>query len=107
MEEESEPLQTKTQGESVVQYLRRQLELLPLAHIRTIDSFCNEILKQNSASVNLPPNYRIAEEAEILLISDRVMDNLMESVLHGLCPEIASPEEFLSLTDAMVGVKHE
>lgn len=107
IEEEGEAVQTKVQGESVAQYLRRQLELLPLAHIRTIDSFCNEILKQNTASVNMPPNYRIAEEAEILLISDRVMDNLIESVLHGLYPDIASPEEFLSLTDAMVGVKQE
>ncbi len=88
-------------------YLKRQLELLPMAHIRTIDSYCNEILKQNTASVRMPPNYRIAEEAEILLLSGRVMDDLIEGVLAGAYPEISSAEDFLSLTDAMVGVKEE
>ena len=99
--------QSKRTDESVASYLREQLELLPLAHIRTIDSFCNEILKQNTASVNLPPNYRIAEEAEILLLSERVMDNLIEGILRGMYPDVASAEELLTLTDAMVGVKQE
>ena len=88
-------------------FLRRQLELLPSAHIRTIDSFCNEILKQNTASVRLPPNYRIAEEAEISLLSTNVLEGVIEEVLAGESPEIASPDELLSLIDAIVGVKEE
>ena len=88
-------------------FLRRQLELLPSAHIRTIDSFCNEILKQNTASVRLPPNYRIAEEAEISILSTNVLEGLMEGVLSGAYPEIASPKEMLELVDCMVGVKEE
>ena len=88
-------------------FLRRQLELLPSAHIRTIDSFCNEILKQNTASVRLPPNYRIAEEAEISLLSTSVLEGLIEGVLCAEYPEIATPDELLSLIDSMVGVKEE
>lgn len=108
LEEEGAPVEgSKETDGNVAAYLREQLELLPLAHIRTIDSFCNEILKQNTASVNIPPNYRIAEEAEILLLSERVMDNLIEGILHGQYPEIASADEFLTLTDAMVGVRQE
>ena len=85
--------------------LERELQLLPLAKICTIDSFCNEIVREMCAFVDVPPNYRIADTAEVALIASAIMENLIASVHAGAFPEVASPEEFLSLTDALVGVR--
>ena len=86
-------------------YLERQLQLLPLAKICTIDSFCNEILRENAAFVRVPPNYRIADGAEIALLATAVMENLIHGVESGRFPEVASAEEFIALSDNVVGVR--
>lgn len=85
--------------------LERELQLLPLAKICTIDSFCNEIVREMCAFVDVPPNYRIADTAEVALIASAIMENLIAGMHTGAFPEVATPEEFLSLTDALVGVR--
>ena len=74
--------------------LERQLYMLPSARIRTIDSFCNEILRQNSDRAGISPNYRIADTAECELLATSIIEGLIEAVYNGELPEIASPEEF-------------
>ncbi len=86
-------------------YLERQLQLLPLAKICTIDSFCNEIVRENAAFVRMSPNYRIADGAEIALLATSITENLIHAVESGRCPEVATAEEFLALSDAVVGVR--
>jgi hypothetical protein len=44
--------------------------MLPQAKIRTIDSFCGDILRANADRVGVPFNYRIADEAECELIGE-------------------------------------
>ena len=55
--------------------LSRQLHLLPLASICTIDSFCASVLRENAERVGVSPNFRIADEAEaqLLLLSVLVL----------------------------------
>ncbi len=85
--------------------LLRQLFMLPAARIRTIDSFCAEVLRANCDRVGVPPSYRIADTAECELLSAAIADGLIESVYRGELPEIASPEEFEELADCLTDSK--
>ncbi len=85
--------------------LERQLFMLPEAKIRTIDSFCGDILRSSADRVGVPFNYRIADVSECELISVSVMDGLIESVYSGLLPEVASAEEFEELADCLTDSK--
>ena len=85
--------------------LRDQAYLLPSAKIRTIDSFCNDILKNNCDRVGVPPNYRIADTAEGELLAISILEGLIEAVYNGELPEVASPEEFEQLADCLTDSK--
>ena len=85
--------------------LKEQLHLLPSAKIRTIDSFCNDILKTNCDRVGVPPNYRIADTAECELLAISIIEGLIEAVYNGELPEVASPEEFEELADCLTDSK--
>ena len=82
-------------------HLKRQLYLLPSAKIRTIDSFCNEILRANCDRVGLTPGFRIADGAECELMAISIIEGLIESVYNGEEPDIASPAEFEELCDCL------
>ncbi len=82
-------------------HLKRQLYLLPAARIRTIDSFCNEILRANCDRVGLTPGYRIADTAECELLATSILEGLIDATYSGLAPEIASPTEFEELADCL------
>lgn len=86
-------------------HLKRQLYLLPSAKIRTIDSFCNEILRANCDRVGLSPSYRIADGAECELLAISILEGLIEVVYNGDAPEIASPSEFEELCDCLTDSK--
>ncbi len=82
-------------------HLKRQLYLLPAAKIRTIDSFCNEILRANCDRVGISPGFRIADSAECELLAISIIEGLIEAVYNGELPEIASPAEFEELCDCL------
>ncbi len=86
-------------------HLKRQLYLLPSAKIRTIDSFCNEILRANCDRVGLTPGYRIADTAECELLAISIIEDLIEAVYNGELPQVASPEEFELLADCLTDSK--
>lgn len=58
--------------------LQRQLAMLHLAQITTIDSFCLNILRNNYMSLNLDPGFRVADPGELELIKADVMEELLE-----------------------------
>ena len=82
-------------------HLKRQLYLLPSARIRTIDSFCNEILRANCDRVGLAPSYRIADTAECELLAISIIEGLIEAVYNGELPDIATPSKFEELADCL------
>lgn len=86
--------------------LERQLRLLPGATICTIDSFCAEILRQNAERVGISPSFRVADEAEAMLISESVLEALINSLYMGERPDIATAEEFSELCDALSDSKN-
>ena len=81
--------------------LERQLFMLGAAKIRTIDSFCSEILRSFSERVGVPPTFRIADVAECELLAGSIASGLIEAVYNGELPEIATPEEFARLSDCL------
>ena len=53
--------------------LQKQLVLLNKASISTIHSFCLEVIRNNFYKINLSPNFRLAEGAEIELLKMEAM----------------------------------
>ena len=85
--------------------LEAQLYSLPSAKICTIDSFCNDILKNNTERFGISPRYRIADPIEATLLSRSVLSGLIDAIYNGDLPEVASPEEFERLATCLTGVK--
>ena len=86
-------------------HLERQLYMLPSAKICTIDSFCNDVLKNNTDKVGIAPNYRLADSAECGLLATSVLEGLIEAVYEGELPEISTPEDFEALADCLTDSK--
>lgn len=59
-------------------HLRKQSSLLNKASISTIHSFCTEVIRSNYYLLELDPNFRTAEEIEIKLLMDEVLEELLE-----------------------------
>lgn len=59
-------------------HLQNQLIGLGGAHISTIDAFCREPVKEHFADIGLPATSRIADEAELLPLCERVMSELID-----------------------------
>ena len=87
------------------EHLLRQLYALPGAHISTIDSFCNEILKRNCERFGISPKYRIADPIEADLLARSVWSTLIDAAYNGDIEGI-SPEDFEELTVSLTGVKN-
>ncbi|WP_405745455.1 UvrD-helicase domain-containing protein, partial [Anaerovibrio slackiae] len=62
----------------LVSRLERQVILLSGASISTIDSFCQSIIKNNFSALDLDPKFRVADENELLLLQQDVLDELFE-----------------------------
>ncbi|AHN20611.1 helicase-exonuclease AddAB subunit AddA [Lysinibacillus varians] len=60
-------------------HLRRQLSLVNKAQISTLHSFCLAIVKQYAYLLDIDPGFRIANEAEIALLRDDILADVLES----------------------------
>lgn len=60
-------------------HLRRQLSLVNKAQISTLHSFCLAIVKQYAYLLDIDPGFRIANEAEIALLRDDILAEVLES----------------------------
>lgn len=59
--------------------LQRQINLLNLASICTIDSFCLQVIKNNFYELeNISPNFRIGDGTEVELLREEVLEELFE-----------------------------
>lgn len=59
-------------------FLKQQQLLLSNAQISTIHSLCQNIIKDNYHKLNLASGYRIADEKEIKILKDKVLDDVLE-----------------------------
>lgn len=58
-------------------HLQNQLLNLGSAHIHTIDAFCYQPVKDNFAEMGMPASFRIADDAELIPLSDKIMEDLV------------------------------
>ncbi|OCA87386.1 helicase-exonuclease AddAB subunit AddA [Pseudobacillus wudalianchiensis] len=58
--------------------LRRQLTLLNKAPISTLHSFCLEVIRKYYYLIDIDPAFRIADEGELTLLREEVLDDFME-----------------------------
>lgn len=59
-------------------HLRKQLSLLNRASISTLHSFCQEVIRKYYYLIDVDPGFRVADETEIQLLRDEVLDDLFE-----------------------------
>ncbi len=86
--------------------LEHQLYMLPSARISTIDSFCNEILKNNTERFGISPRYRIADPIEARILEHAVWSSMIAAAFEGDIPEI-NALDFEELSCALTGVKND
>ena len=58
--------------------LERLLNLLPSAHISTLHSFCQWVIRSYFYKLDIPPTARIGNEAEMALLKQEVLENLLK-----------------------------
>ena len=69
--------------ECIIESLENQLYLLPSARISTIDSFCNDILKNNAERCGLPPRYRLADPIEAKVLEHSIWTERIRGACNG------------------------
>lgn len=57
--------------------IERQLALLPAAHISTLHSFCQDVIRQYFYIIDLDPAFTIAGEEELNLLRHTVLEDLL------------------------------
>ena len=58
--------------------LREQSAIAPQAHICTVDSLCGFLVRNYFDRLDISPDIRIADKAELVLLKDDVLDGLLE-----------------------------
>lgn len=82
-------------------HLRKQITLLNNAQITTIDSFCLYLLRNHFHEIQLDPGFRIADEGEIKLLKQEVLQDYLEDKYE------EGKEEFLELVEMYAGAGNE
>ena len=59
-------------------HLQRQLQRLYLTKISTVHAFCADILREYAYRLDIPADFRVADEQECLLLQLQVMDKLLD-----------------------------
>ena len=77
-------------------HLQRQMQRLYLAKISTVHGFCGDILREYAYQLDLPSDFRVADENECKELRDRVMERLLESAYENA----AQDQDFCAFVDA-------
>ncbi len=75
------------------EHLQRQSALVSRAKITTIDSFCSFVVKSLFQYSKIEPGFRIGDEGEMALLSEEVLDEVLERLYE------EQDTDFISLVD--------
>ena len=70
--------------EEKLNHLQKQITLLNKANICTIDSFCLDVIRNNFFEIDISPNFRIADTAEIDLLKQESLEKIFEEKYENL-----------------------
>lgn len=65
-------------------HLQRQLQRLYLAKISTVHSFCGDLLREYAFTLELPGDFRVADENECQSLRQRAMDETLEAAYENI-----------------------
>lgn len=82
-------------------HLRQQMILLSNAKITTIHSFCLSVIRDHFDQIDLEPDFRVADETEIKLLQESVMDECIEVAYE------SGDKAFIELVEWYAGGKHD
>ena len=77
-------------------HLQKQMQLLFLAKISTVHSFCADILREYAYKLDLSPDFRVADETETREMRDLVLGELLDDIYK----ETDSNPDVLSFIDS-------
>ncbi len=95
LRERLEELQREENSDNI----ENQLALLNNATITTIDSFCAKVVKENFDKIDLDPGYRLADETEIDLLKNDILEELLEEYY------LSESKDFVTLAKKYSGGK--
>lgn len=79
--------------------IARQLSLLPGASIGTIHSFCLTLLRSHYGELGIPPEIRVADEAEASLLRRECMDETIDAFYNGDIKLTSTSLDFATAAD--------
>ena len=77
-------------------HLRRQTQRLYLTKISTVHGFCSDVLREYAYYLNIPGDFRVADENECNDIRMQIMEKVLEEAYH---QKLQDPD-FLALIDS-------
>ena len=66
-------------------HLRQQIQRLYLAKISTVHSFCSDILREYAYQLDIPGDFRIAEDKECQEMRLSILDKILEQAYESYC----------------------
>lgn len=83
--------------------LQRQLSLLHNAQITTIDSFCQNIIRNYFHVIDLDPVFRVADDTEIKIMKQEVLEDVLEECYERAAnaPEEQENIDYLAMADML------
>ena len=78
-------------------HLQRQLTRIYLTQISTVHAFCASLLRSYAWTLELPPDFRVAEEAD----AERLQESVIEQLLEEGYSREAERRVFHAMTDAL------
>lgn len=80
-------------------HFQKQITLLGKANICTIHAFCLEIIKNHFFEIEISPNFRIGDTAEMELLKQEIIEDIFEKKY------LEADENFLKLLDVYTGYR--
>ena len=95
----NELIEEPEENQQLLDYLERQLALVPQASISTIHSFCLKVIKSYFNRLDIDPNIKVGNEAELSMMRQEILDELMEEYLE------VEDKDFLELAEVYGSVQ--
>ena len=65
-------------------HLQRQIQRLYLTKISTVHAFCSELLREYAYLLDIPADFRVADENEILQLRDKCLEQILEGAYENI-----------------------
>ena len=73
-----EAIYKKLEEEPENKHLQKQIMLLPKSNISTIHSFCLEVIRNHFYEIDISPNFKIGDTAELEILKQEVLEEIFE-----------------------------